>query len=250
MRAAVLKETDTLYHEWAPRQNLADRLVCTWRDPARVRPQPVLPDACIDLVWDGQTLSVAGPDTHAVPILGSTTFVGARFRPGAAPGFLGVSAMALLDARVQLSELWGRAAIDLEERLAGHPEQAVDLLQDALFQRLSSSAEPDPLVDGLVHALLKRTPLLEAADAFGVSGRTLRRRCSEALGYGPKTLERILRFRRGLRLLHARHPISDAAYLAGYADQAHFTNEAQRLASTTPAALAQAAPTLAANGWN
>jgi AraC-like DNA-binding protein len=250
MTGEVLQETDSLYREWAPRVALADRLVCAWRDPARPRPQPVLPDACIDLVWDGHTLCVAGPDTHAQPIAPGDTFVGVRFRPGAAPGFLSVPATELLDARVELSDLWGQDARDLEERLAANSGGAADLLQDALELRLPTLGEPDPIVEALVHALVKRTSLLRAAHGWGVSERTLRRRCNDALGYGPKTLERILRFRHGLRLLHARHPIADAAHLAGYADQSHFTNEAQRLASTTPAALATAVPTIAANGWN
>jgi AraC-like DNA-binding protein len=251
MTTGVLKETDSAYREWAPRPDLADRLVCAWRDPARLRRQPILPDACIDLVWDGLTLSVAGPDTRAVPIGSRGTFVGVRFRPGHAPAFLGLPASDLLDARVDLAELWGRPAVELREQLLEQPERVADLLQDALVQRLPRARAADEVVDVLVHTLVNRTHLLaEAAAVLGVSDRTLRRRCTDALGYGPKTLERILRFRRGLRLLHARHAISDAAYLAGYADQSHFTNETRRLASATPAVLASAAPTLAANGWN
>ena len=252
MSARVLKKTDTGYLEWAPRPHLADRLVCTWRDPARERAQPVLPDACIDLVWDGHTLGVAGPDTHAVQINGSQTFVGVRFRPGCAPGFLGVSAAELIDARIELSQLWGHDALELQEQLADQPARAIDLLQDALAARLPAASEPDPLVDALVQALIERTQLIEAAASFGVSERTLRRRCTEALGYGPKTLERILRFRLALRLLDARHPPALVAQLAGYCDQAHLTNEIGRLAGATPAALVRSGTALpiSSNGCN
>jgi AraC-like DNA-binding protein len=246
----------TAYREWAPHPALSKHVVCVWRDPARPRAQPVLPDACIDLVWDGTVLFVAGPDTHAVPIAGAASYVGVRFRPAAAPGFLGIPSDALVDARVDLAELWGRAAQELRELLLEHPAQAAPHLERALRQRQAAAAEPDRVVTALVRELTARPAVpqaenddfededgtsigLEAASAaLGVSPRTLRRRCTTALGYGPKTLERILRFRRALRLLRQRRSLADAARLAGYADQAHLTNEAQRLASATPAVLA------------
>jgi AraC-like DNA-binding protein len=205
----------------------------------------VLPDACIDLVWDGKLLLVAGPDTHATTIDDASSFVGVRFRPAAAPGLLGVSSDALLDARVDLAELWGHAARELCERLLDQPSEAAQILEHALCERLAAAAEPDRVVTALVHELAVSGASLSAASAaHDVSPRTLRRRCTTALGYGPKTLERILRFRRALRLLRDHQPLVDAASLAGYADQAHLTNEAQRLAGTTPAVLA-ATPNLA-----
>ncbi len=43
--------------------------VVLWRssapaEPAR-QPSLILPDGCLDLLWDGKTLRVAGPDTKA-----------------------------------------------------------------------------------------------------------------------------------------------------------------------------------------
>ena len=60
-----------------------------------------------------------------------------------------------------------------------------------------------------------------------------------AVGYGPKTLERVLRFRRFLDLA-AREPAAGLAGLAaaaGYADQAHLTRECGRLAGAPPGRL-------------
>src|SRR5579864_8304437 len=239
----ILQETSNCT-VWTPHPALADRVVCTWQDPSRERRQPVLPDACIDLVWDGETLTVAGPDTRAVPLGGEGSFIGVRFRPGAAPAFLGIGADALVDARVTLADIWGSAALELESRLYEDSVGARDLLQEALLQRLESVAEPDPLVGAMLRELACSRPdenfydVGDLADRLCVSERTLRRRSTTALGYGPKTRERIRRFRRALRLLRNRHPLADAARLAGYADQAHLTNESQRLAGLTPGALA------------
>src|SRR5437016_463978 len=44
------------YAERAVQPALAEHVVCTWVDHAREQRNPVLPDACIDLVWDGTQL--------------------------------------------------------------------------------------------------------------------------------------------------------------------------------------------------
>jgi AraC-like DNA-binding protein len=78
--------------------------------------------------------------------------------------------------------------------------------------------------------------ILERLD---VSPRTLRRRCQDAFGYGPKTLDRILRFQRFLNLARqAETPrLADLGFEAGYADQAHLTREVRRLSGFSPAAI-------------
>jgi AraC-like DNA-binding protein len=83
-----------------------------------------------------------------------------------------------------------------------------------------------------------------------VHERTLRRRCTAALGYGPKTLDRILRFRRALRLIRSHVPLADAARQAGYADQSYLTNECRRLANATPGELSTGPFTVCGNGCN
>jgi AraC-like DNA-binding protein len=87
----------------------------------------------------------------------------------------------------------------------------------------------------------------EVAEQIGLSERQLRRRCHEAVGYGPKTLQRVLRFRRFVAQIDAaagppHGPARDLATIAakvGYADQAHLTRECRALAGLTPAALAR-----------
>jgi AraC-like DNA-binding protein len=58
------------------------------------------------------------------------------------------------------------------------------------------------------------------------------------VGYGPKVLDRVLRFRRFLHLIESpARPVGGIAGLAaaaGYADQSHLTRECARLAGTTP----------------
>jgi len=73
------------------------------------------------------------------------------------------------------------------------------------------------------------------AAEIGLSERQLRRRFHAAVGYGPKTLQRVLRFRRFLA--GPREDLARAALEAGYADQPHLAREVARLAGTTPSRL-------------
>jgi len=75
---------------------------------------------------------------------------------------------------------------------------------------------------------------------LALSERQLRRRFLDAVGYGPKTLARILRFQRFLALAKPGENLAALAYEAGYADQAHLTRECRRLGARTPAELVAA----------
>jgi AraC-like DNA-binding protein len=77
-----------------------------------------------------------------------------------------------------------------------------------------------------------RAQVAQVAAELGLSVRQLHRRVSEAVGYGPKILARVLRFRRLQALGPA--PLVELALEAGYADQAHMTAEVTRLAGISP----------------
>jgi AraC-like DNA-binding protein len=202
----------------------------------------------MDLMWRGDRLEVAGPDTtaHVSHAAAGTTFVGLRFHPGTAPPVLGVPASELVDTRPEAAALWGRAAADLAARLedAASVQAAAALLQDAVRRRLAEAPVPDPLVRHVVRTF-QRAPDLpavrvdELADRAGVSPRQLHRRCASALGYGPKTFAGIVRFQRFLANAQgvAAGALADAALESGYADQPHLTREVRRLTGLTPAQL-------------
>ena len=205
-----------------------------------------MPDAAVELVWSGRGLFVRGADTRAHPVgtFPERTFVGIRFRTGAAADVLGLGGDELADARVGVSELWGRAEMErLESRLAASDsaEQSAALLEDVVAARIREP--PDPAVEAVVAKLrTARAPVRVAAlaDGVGLSERQLLRRCVTALGYGPKTLDRILRFQRFRALAAAGGAdvrLAELAARAGYADQPHLTRECVRLAGETPAAL-------------
>ena len=235
------------YVEWAARYSPADSVYCVWVSrPEEGSDGRVLPDACMDIIWDGDRLFVAGPDTGPVPVevADGVAFAGVRFRPGRAPAFLGPPASALRDQRVDLADLWGeRAAARLVEELAqtDEPEVAANLLDKAVAGRAGLAGPPDAMVDALVD-MLRRPPasmgaVHRASSALSVGERRLYRRCCTAVGYGPKTLERVLRFQRAIRLAGQTGSLAVLAARAGYADQAHLSRESRRLGGATPSDL-------------
>ena len=195
-------------------------IACLWiRDP---EPAPqrrrILPDACVDIVWAGRRLVVAGPATgpQMADVPAGTAAFGVRFRVGAAGAALGLPAAELLNATVPLDEIWAGELVNE----APTPES----LAAAVRARLHG--EPDRLV---------RAAATGADPNRGA--RQLRRRFADAVGYGPKTLQRILRFQRFLTLAHGSdHDLARLALEAGYADQAHLTRECTRLTGLAPRA--------------
>lgn len=234
------------YRELAPPTGLRRALACLWVRvvPANgASPVRVLPDACSDLIWrSGEGAFIAGPDTG--PVVGSATpgavVVGARFSPGAGGPALAHPLDELRDLRVEVGELLPALAGRLDPDLT----PAAALRQVALAAgELAEARPPDALVGAAARRLADpRARSATVAEELGLSERQLRRRFLESVGYGPKTLQRVLRFRRFLRRLDAADGDADLARLAadcGFADQAHLTRECSRLAGLSPAAIAR-----------
>lgn len=241
------------YSEQAPPAALASHFRCTWSHhlPADFdNVVVVVPDGCSDILWSSRGLFVAGPDRTAAfpPLQAGETVVGFRFQPGAAARWLNLSIAEITGETVALSDLWGADGRELHERLSetGSTAEGLALLQDFLTQRAAQATTPsDDMHHAFEHLSRKgreRPQTVEAlARALGYGERTLRRRCLDHFGYGPKTLGRILRFQRFLSLLKANQwqPMSILALEAGYADQAHMCREVQALAGLPPAEIRQ-----------
>jgi methylphosphotriester-DNA--protein-cysteine methyltransferase len=217
---------------------IAGPVACVWSTVA-VGDGSVLPDACVDLVHlEGEGAFIAGPDTGAVrpPITARSVVTGLRLRPGYAGAALGLPADELRDRRVGVEELWGRAGAELAARL---DEAVTTRERQALMARAVArhAQRADPLALHAVALLAERPDrrVAEVATELAVSERQLLRRLRGAVGYGPKTLARILRFQRLLALAErGTDSLAALALAAGYADQPHMTGEVTRLAGAPP----------------
>jgi len=89
------------YREQPPPAALLPSVACLWArvvGPGADAVTAVLPDACVDLIWErGVGVYVAGPDTGPVPSRSpaGTVLAALRFAPGAAGPALGMPMLSL-----------------------------------------------------------------------------------------------------------------------------------------------------------
>ena len=221
------------YREYRPPLGLEPVVACLWEhEPAEDRAQRIVPDGCVDLIWMAdRELVVAGADTgpRVVRLPAEIRSTGIRLRPGAAGALLGLPASELRDQQVALALVWGEPGLEEEVALADAASRR-ELLADAVARR---GVVPDPLVRGAADRLsVPGARIAGVAAELGVSERQLHRRMLAAVGYGPKVLARVARLRR--LVAGTDGPLASRALDAGYASQAHMTDEVRRLTGLTP----------------
>jgi AraC-like DNA-binding protein len=238
------------YREFAPSSDVYSLVACRWMRHAADDESSdsilVLPDGCVDLLWREGELMLAGLDRTArpSPVSPGERILGLRLRPGVAGAVLGMPASEVLDVHVRLEELLGPSARDLAERL-GETEgddEAFELLEETIGSRIEGG--PDHLVLAATRRLgFPGSRVDRLAESLGISERQLRRRFNQSVGYGPKTLDRVLRFRRLVAqsgaLAAGESDLARVAADLGYADQAHMTRDCLRLSGLTPVQLAE-----------
>jgi len=189
------------------------------------REKRILPDGCLDIIWQDGRVFVAGPDTTAQigrPAVGSRMFA-LRFGAGTGPGVLGLPASELVDRQVPLDALWPAVSV----RPLAEAADPLAALVDVARRRW---VEPDRSVLGLFQLARAGRPVASIAARCGLSPRQLQRRSNAAYGYGPKVLERIFRMQRAVTLARGGSPFASVSAEAGYADQAHLAREVRAMA--------------------
>src|SRR4051812_43599305 len=232
------------YVEIAPSPALRPFVECLWVH--RIGPPPeggrrLLPSGRGDFVWAGGLgVQISGPQSrYSRPLdLPPMLVFGARFHPGAAPYLLRTPATELVDRHVALDAIDPRLARRLDERVgeARDPREALAAFGAGPERRLRTAAPPPAAVREAVRMLDDATATIAgtAARTF-VSERALQRRFAQDVGYGPKLLQRVLRFQRFMRELAAPQvELARAGLLAGYADQSHLSRETRPLAGLSP----------------
>jgi AraC-like DNA-binding protein len=245
------------YREHAPSEALRRFISCYWtlRAPLGSALNRVLPDGCVDLLFDlgarslegSSGASFIGPMTRALTLElpRGVDLLGVRFRPGGGSAFLATGLASLRDASPPLDDLWGaRQGSLLAERLAetDHETERLRLVDRELLERLAFARAPHPKVRAAVEAL-RRAPagasIAGLSVRLGLGERQLQRLFLEHVGVGPTFFRRVMRLQTIVGALPeaAEQGWARLALDLGYADQAHLIRDVRALSGLSPTAL-------------
>ena len=244
-----------LYQEYPPCPALAPYLACLWT--CRVLPgagkvsHRVLPDNCIDILWQDVTDHgrVAGMMSTVIDVAVQrpTRTVAVRFKPGAAAHFFRLPLHQLTDLHPDLDALWdGAASRAFSDALWSRQlsdRQALGAVQRLLLERLR--ALPPLPRTGMAQAAVAAIERAHGAvrietlaATLGVSRQHLAQQFKAQVGLGAKMFARVCRFRAASERIRSLPPGEvDYAALAldmGYYDQPHLIHEFRELAGATP----------------
>ncbi|MEU3471954.1 helix-turn-helix domain-containing protein [Rhodococcus sp. NPDC006774] len=219
-----------------------DGIRCTWERRCHAGDRPlIVPDGCVDLIWfsDGR-LEVAGPDTAArqAVTLGPLEMVGVRLAPSAARRVSAIPVGELCDQQPHVAAL-GASWLEAAHVLTGQDPNGAMPARRKMLADLTVRAMR-PAEDGLVLAavqVLEASPGIKVGDlavGLGVGVRQLHRRFVDEVGYGPKTLARVIRVGRLVDVAATVPDLASLSYAAGFASQAHMCDEVRALTTLTP----------------
>jgi len=244
-----------LYQEYAPQHALRAYVACLWTCNVRALSAPcshrVLPDNCIDILWQDQKSAsfAVGMMTGAINVstAGHVDTLAVRFRPGAAAYFFDLPLHELTDQRADLHALWGRdSAEQLAESLWAHslPDRMrLDKLERHLLCRLFTrqNGRSAGVVEGAITAIERSGGSLRIeslALSLGVSRQQLAKEFRTRVGITPKMFARVCRFQRATQDINiASANQIDWSQLAldhGYFDQSHLIHEFQEFSGSSP----------------
>ncbi|PBB25949.1 MULTISPECIES: AraC family transcriptional regulator [unclassified Mesorhizobium] len=183
----------------------------------------------------------AGP--VMIESFGAACCIQVNFTPLGARRFFRLPMSELTDSMVVLDDVLGAEGTALRERLGNASDWAsrFDLAETFVTARLERAAETPLEIAWAYDRIIAsggRVRISSIAEKLGWSRKHLAGSFSNAIGIGPKTLSRIVRFNRALGL--SRRQTADWADIAadcGYADQAHMVREFRDLAGDAPTAL-------------
>ncbi|GAA0573446.1 hypothetical protein GCM10008997_22820 [Halomonas salifodinae] len=188
---------------------------------------------------------VDGPSlrTARLGVTADLELLGVRFLPGWGGTLLGEPPERLAEAGLLPAQALRHRALDaLHERLQAVEGFAarVALLERDLLAWLRHSEAPSPLLGAALEWQRRRQgqgSIAALAEALSVGPRRLQRLFRRQLGLSPKQYARVLRVAQGRALIkRAVGPgaLTEAAYAAGYCDQAHFVHDFTAVTGLTP----------------
>lgn len=206
------------YSEQVPDQQIRDVVHCLWslKSAGRLSEDftyTVMPDACIDIVFDATG--------HTEPILMTPHlrieklnlgrefhYIGIRFKPGVFTG-KAIDVQKVVGGQLEARQLFAA--------LNSKPQQTVRTISDliTLVRRLkfANIVERNILIENVIKGVQEGLSIDSIANKTGYSPRQLRRKVHSQTGFSPVQLQRVLRFQQTLSTKNVAFRFSDQSHL-------------------------------------
>jgi AraC-like DNA-binding protein len=230
------------YHQETPSKELSQYIDAYWsmenitEDTIKF---PVVPDGCIDIVWENGQIFLVGIMEIAmlVPIAPKDRYIGIRFRPGVIASLLYKDISQFNDQMIPLEEVAPTLTQDLQAILDN--EQVVFEELDQLFVVLFDRITVEQRVLEMMEQIREsggNASMQVLSDSSELSIKQLERLFVKHVGVTPKRFARIIRFSYTHKDLSQEGIVNLCSKVLerGYYDQAHFNREYKRLTGYTP----------------
>jgi AraC-like DNA-binding protein len=196
----------------------------------------------IDKSIQSVPITVIGPITYRrarILIRGHVEALAVLFQPLGFHTLFGVPVSPLTDEGTEGHSVVGPAVSVLNEKLgnAASFQERTRLLDSFFLNRLPRIQSLDPVSLGLQRLISsgRLVAVSEVARKAGISTRHLERMSLQYAGMSPRTMARIARFQRALRLKVDGNPSwTKVAHMTDYHDQMHMIRDFRAFASDTP----------------
>jgi AraC-like DNA-binding protein len=167
---------------------------------------------------------------------------GVYLYPYTIPKLFALPASELTGLLPDLLELFGRAGLELEERVMIAPtnEARARIVAAFLIDRLDRTKPEVPAIFSSISHIIQTKGLVSVsslADRYASSPRNFERKFKEFAGFSPKLFSRIVRFQSTIKEFgQTDRSLTDIAYDFGYYDQSHFIRDFKEFSGYNPKA--------------
>jgi AraC-like DNA-binding protein len=176
-------------------------------------------------------------------LFGETSLLIVVFQPSGLNKITDIPADKLRDNIIRTEELFGRQAIELQEKLSEQTNiQDKFSLLNAFFIKIIDrrTFTNNLIIQASLHLIIQKKGLVSVNQLVKYTGYTERhieRKFTESIGLNPKMFTNIVKLHSFLRYLKEKpsnNPITVIAYEAGYSDQSHLVKEFKKYTGMTP----------------
>lgn len=246
MNSTAPNPASTATQFFSPSLRLQPYILCYWLSPSnQSNSYPILPDGCIDLVFElrpGNAHGMLyGTTTHIMDInirLG-TPYLGIRFQAGQGRHFIKAATVELTNQSACASVLLSCSIQPVIEQITEkchYPEMT--FLLNQYFENCLSRYAPVPLaIDNAIRKIEQvagNQRVQTILEVQALSSRQMQRLFKQHVGVTAKQYAAICRFQYAINLIMHGNSLVNTAIDAGFSDQSHFNHDIRKLTGLPP----------------